>query len=36
MARRNLQLIWSPTADRDLAEIWSYLNQNVSREIADE
>jgi toxin ParE1/3/4 len=35
MARGSHKLLWSPTAERDLAEIWTYLNQNASRELAN-
>jgi toxin ParE1/3/4 len=35
MPRPRHELVWSPTAERDLADIWRYLNQNASIEVAE-
>ena len=35
MASRSLSLVWSPTAQRDMADIWGYLDLHASREVAD-
>src|SRR5258707_149266 len=35
MASPSLGLVWSPTARRDMANIWGYLDLHASREVAD-
>jgi toxin ParE1/3/4 len=35
MPKPDHKLIWSPTAERDLVEIWSYLDRHASRNVAD-
>ena len=36
MARRSRAVIWSANAERDIDEIWDYLEKEASTEIADE